>query len=111
EQLLDAAARVFAEKGYEGAKVDEIARTAGLSTGAIYAHYENKSDLLLEAIRSHGSRAVDGTVAGESATTVLDALMHGGVGLGSKRHDNPSLLLEAVVAGRRDPKLQHVLAN
>ena len=33
--LLAAAAEVFAEKGYEGARVAEIARRAGLTTGAI----------------------------------------------------------------------------
>ncbi|MGZ4691111.1 MAG: TetR family transcriptional regulator, partial [Acidimicrobiia bacterium] len=35
EQLLAAAARVIAARGYEGARVSEIAAEAGLSTGAI----------------------------------------------------------------------------
>ena len=38
-RLLTAAAEVFAEKGYDGAGVAEIARRAGLTTGAIYSRY------------------------------------------------------------------------
>src|SRR4051794_9338462 len=60
EQLLDAAARVIAARGYEGARVSEIAAEAGLSTGAIYAHYEGKADLLCAAINRRGPDAVEG---------------------------------------------------
>ncbi len=54
EQLLAAAARVVAARGYEGARVSEIAAEAGLSTGAIYAHYSGKADLLSASITSRG---------------------------------------------------------
>src|SRR4051794_26346167 len=50
-RLLIAAAEVFAEKGYDGAGVAEIARRAGLTTGAIYSRYSGKAELLAEAIR------------------------------------------------------------
>ncbi|HKE75173.1 MAG TPA: helix-turn-helix domain-containing protein, partial [Acidimicrobiales bacterium] len=53
ERLLDAAARVFELKGYEGATVAQIAREAGVSSGAIYAHYASKADLLADALRAH----------------------------------------------------------
>ncbi|HET6835799.1 MAG TPA: helix-turn-helix domain-containing protein, partial [Acidimicrobiales bacterium] len=46
-RLVTAAAEVFAERGYEGARVQEIVRRAGLSTGAIYTNFRNKADLLL----------------------------------------------------------------
>ena len=48
--LIDAAAEVFAERGYDGAGVAEIARRAGVTTGAIYSRYSGKSELLLEAL-------------------------------------------------------------
>src|SRR4051795_1681918 len=50
-RLLDAAAEVFAERGFEGAGVAEIARRAGFTTGAIYSRFAGKADLLAEAIR------------------------------------------------------------
>ena len=45
--LLRAALAAFAERGYEGASIDTIAATAGLSKGAVYANFPNKLDLYL----------------------------------------------------------------
>jgi AcrR family transcriptional regulator len=46
EALLDAAAAVFAKRGFQGASLDEIAETAGYTRGAIYKHFTDKEDLL-----------------------------------------------------------------
>jgi len=46
-QILDAAAQVFAEKGFHRASTKEIARTAGISEGTIYNYFASKSDLLI----------------------------------------------------------------
>ncbi len=48
EALLDAAATVFAERGFHGASLDEIAATAGYTRGAIYKHFADKEELLHE---------------------------------------------------------------
>ena len=45
EALLDAAARVFAERGYRGSSVDAVAAEAGFSKGAVYWHFAGKEDL------------------------------------------------------------------
>jgi AcrR family transcriptional regulator len=45
EALLEAAAKVFAERGYRDASVDEIADEAGFSKGALYWHFDGKQDL------------------------------------------------------------------
>jgi TetR/AcrR family acrAB operon transcriptional repressor len=53
-QILDATERVFHEKGVSRASLAEIAAAAGVSRGAIYWHFENKTDLfqaMLERIR------------------------------------------------------------
>src|SRR3954454_25281224 len=44
--LLDAAARVYARRGFAGATLDEVAEEAGFTKGAIYAHFGSKDDLL-----------------------------------------------------------------
>jgi AcrR family transcriptional regulator len=49
EQIMDAALRVFAKKGYARASNKEIAREAGITPGLIYHYFENK-DALLKAI-------------------------------------------------------------
>jgi len=48
EALLDAAAAVFARRGFHGASLDEIAETAGYTRGAIYKHFQDKEELLHE---------------------------------------------------------------
>jgi AcrR family transcriptional regulator len=50
DELLDAALRVFAERGYGPAGVDAIATAAGYSKGALYWHFSGKEDLLLALI-------------------------------------------------------------
>jgi AcrR family transcriptional regulator len=49
-RLLDAAAEVFARRGYAAARLDEIARTAGFTKGAVYSNFASKHALLAELI-------------------------------------------------------------
>lgn len=53
------AVRVFAQKGYEAASVDEIALEAGVAKGTVYYHFKSKSDLFA-AIIEHGLDALIG---------------------------------------------------
>src|SRR6266536_6224576 len=53
EQLLAAAARVFARKGYAGASVDDIAEEAGFTVGALYSNFAGKQELLMAAFERH----------------------------------------------------------
>lgn len=45
--LLEAAADVFRELGFHGATLDEVARRAGFTKGAVYSNFKNKDDLFL----------------------------------------------------------------
>lgn len=111
QRLLDAAAEVFAERGYERAGVAEIARRAGVTTGAIYSRYTGKAELLLDAIdlRTHDEirRLLGGGGAAGRGTAVLAAL---GAHLVDPDPDpGHALLFEAFVAARRDPQLGAML--
>ncbi len=44
--VIDAALRVFAERGFAGAQLDDIASRAGVTRGAVYHHFTDKTDLL-----------------------------------------------------------------
>src|SRR6266850_2749509 len=46
-RILDAAIKVFAERGFHTATVAEIARAAGVADGTIYLYFKSKDDLLL----------------------------------------------------------------
>lgn len=47
-KVLAAARRLFSEHGYEGATIRDIASAAGMSTGAVFANFSDKSDLFRE---------------------------------------------------------------
>ena len=47
ERILDAAERIFAERGFFAAKVADVAREAGVADGTIYLYFKNKDDLLV----------------------------------------------------------------
>ena len=106
DRLLQAAAQVFAEKGYEKAGVAEIARRAGVTTGAIYSRYGGKAELLLEAVDHHVPDSIDSVLNGSgnlgSPTEVLSML---GDHLLDPLDGGHGLFLEAIVAARRDPDL------
>jgi AcrR family transcriptional regulator len=52
-RLVEAAAHVFADRGFYGASVEEIAERAGFSRGAFYSNFESKEDLFLAVLDSH----------------------------------------------------------
>jgi AcrR family transcriptional regulator len=56
ERLLDAAAAVFAERGYRAASVDDVAAAAGVTKGAVYWNFEGKEDLFLALIEERVDR-------------------------------------------------------
>ena len=49
-KVLGAARKLFSEHGYEGATIRDIAAAAGMSTGAVFANFSDKSDLFREII-------------------------------------------------------------
>jgi AcrR family transcriptional regulator len=58
-EILDGARRAFAEHGYEGATVVRLEAATGLSRGAIFHYFENKTDLFVELAMEMNTRFVD----------------------------------------------------
>ena len=112
EALVAAAAEVFAEKGYEKAGVAEIARRAGLTTGAIYSNFTGKAELLLEAIDLRAETEFEQLFNEHrfqgKATDILQTV---GAHLVSPGKGESHLLLEAITTARRDPELAAMLAG
>ena len=70
-RLLDAALQVFAERGFDGASLDEVAAAANLTKGAIYSNFESKDDLFF-AMMSDQAMSRIGTIRGVLAGSTLD---------------------------------------
>jgi len=69
QRILNAAARLFAEKGYDGARIDEIAREAQVNKALIYYYYKSKEAILAELFR---------TFFRESTALLLNFIERGG---------------------------------
>jgi len=60
-RILDEAARLFREKGYQGASVRDISRSVDMLPGSLYYHFANKDDLLV-AVYAEGVRRITDAV-------------------------------------------------
>ena len=47
EAIIEAAVKIFAQKGFYNAKVNDVAKAAGVADGTIYLYFKNKDDLLI----------------------------------------------------------------
>jgi TetR/AcrR family transcriptional repressor of nem operon len=83
--ILDAAARMFRERGFEGVTVAEVMKAAGLTHGAFYGHFTSKDDLLAQAF-AH-------TLAPYSDPNMptIDFAAFGDAYLSSQHRDNPDI--------------------
>ena len=64
--VIEAAGRLFAEKGYHGTSMRDLGRELGLLGSSLYSHVESKQDLLVEVVEE-GARLFE-----DSATAALD---------------------------------------
>jgi AcrR family transcriptional regulator len=55
-ELLEAALRVFAARGYRNTRIEEVAAEAGVTKGAVYHYFANKEELLLRALEQYQER-------------------------------------------------------
>lgn len=114
-RLLAAATEVFAEKGYAGAGVAEIARRAGVTTGAIYSRYAGKDALLAEAIAAATASELDELFSDHRFEGRMeDILRVAGSHLVSRSADDgdrsaPGMLLESFAAARHEPNVLALL--
>jgi AcrR family transcriptional regulator len=114
-ELLEAAGRAFARRGYDGASVAEIAEEAGFSHGAVYSNFEGKEDLFLALYEQWVAERVAeieavwaaGGAPAERARAAAEEWLE------RVRHDPWVFLLrlEFVIRGVHDPELRRKLAT
>jgi AcrR family transcriptional regulator len=108
EAILAAALDEFAERGFEGARLDDVARRAGIAKGTIYLYFADKETLFQELIRSALGPVVSIIEAAHSVDLPLRAVCDRLATaftrevLGTRRKDIVRLMLSE---GRRFPKI------
>jgi AcrR family transcriptional regulator len=109
-RILDAANKVFAEKGYHEATMDDIAKRLGVSKGAIYLYFSSKEDLF-EAMCKTAPQAFkeilfssfgDEANPIQSATQFFDKML-------KLSASNPGLSFEILAEASRNPSLKRIL--
>lgn len=109
ERLVDAAAEVFARDGFDGARIQDIVRAAGLTTGAVYGRFRGKSELLHEAVVT---RAVpQGPISADGSGQVADVVRRAARRIEGGLTTSEALLLETYVAARREPDVAAAVAD
>src|SRR5919206_3083128 len=95
-RVIDGAAEAFAELGFERARVSDIARAAGLSSGAMYNHFDSKSELLGAVIECHAGNELMKLVESGTTAGLLDVVLARAKQLGAPGGMPTPLLLEAI---------------
>jgi AcrR family transcriptional regulator len=77
-RILDAGRDLFSERGWAATTIDEIVRAAGVTKGALYHHFRDKTDVLRAVYEEQEQRSIDGLLAiGAGHDDPLDALRAG----------------------------------
>ncbi|WP_141886671.1 TetR/AcrR family transcriptional regulator [Leucobacter komagatae] len=116
EKLLEQAIRLFAERGYAGVSLEDIAQAAGFTKGAVYSHFGSKEQTFLAALRAAAEElaglGLEGSAESGSAPDGAQAEGEPSSGAAAGAAAQPesqrlaqtvTLTLEAMLFGRRTP--------
>src|ERR1041385_1603419 len=115
ERIVDAAAQLFRERGFEGIGVADLMKEAGLTHGGFYGHFSSKEDLMAKACTRTSARSRErwAKLAAEAPGNPLAAIA--GAYLTSKHRDNPGsgCLMAALAAdaSRQGPAVRRAITH
>jgi AcrR family transcriptional regulator len=108
--LLEAAGRVYARRGFDGATLDEIAEEAGFTKGAVYDHFGSKEKLLFALLDEHlGNQIAEQVALFDPARAPADRPRAGSDRWMAELEEDPDvfrLFVEAWVHGQRDEEFR-----
>src|SRR5580704_7966199 len=114
ERILDAARKVFVERGFEGASMDEIAETARAGKPTIYARFGDKRALFTEVVtrdvlcriaQFHSEAPTGGTIEGRLARVAI-AMLHW-----TLENERMALMRLAIAEAQRFPDLASTVSR
>lgn len=113
QRILAGASRVFAERGFHEASIQDVVRESGLSVGAIYTYFGSKEELVRASCLAAIGDAIDAVVADlqhagsvrEKFERAIDAWFRGLIGDAG----GPSFLAQAWAAAGEEPAIRDLL--
>lgn len=97
QKVLDAARALFAERGYDAATIRDIAKGAGMSTGAVFANFQDKAELF-EAVFSEEMEGLLADIRGAAGEGRVVERLSSGLTAGYHRSLDHLPLMQAMVA-------------
>jgi AcrR family transcriptional regulator len=115
QRILKAAKRVFVEKGFDRATIDDVVSACGLSVGAIYNYFPNKDELIRVSIDTANREETDALLADTQAVgPIMDRLDRSFRGWWEATIDvpgGPAFLTEAWAEASRRPLIRDLMAR
>ena len=115
QRILKAAFRVFIEKGFHRASIDDVVAACGLSVGAIYNYFPNKDELIRASIDDTGREETEALLADTQAVgSIWDRMERamGGWWRGTVEiPGGPAFLAEAWSEASRRPLIRDLMAR
>jgi len=108
ELLLDAAIEVFAQRGYHGASLEDVAAAAGFTKGAVYSNFETKADLFMALLIRETARrnaALAAAIASEPMEELPKVAGRWLERQAGEHRDWDVLTVEFWLAAARDPQI------
>lgn len=115
QRIVDVAARLFRERGFDGVGVADLMKTAGLTHGGFYGHFRSKEALMAEACEqaiSDTSRHWRATLDNQNPTP-LKALADGYLSANHRDHPGTGCVVAALAndAARQSPAIRHTYTS
>lgn len=98
QKVLEAARQLFAERGYEPATIRDIAKGAGMSTGAVFANFQDKAELFEAVLAADLARLAETMAAAAAAEGSVRARLIAALGAGYHDTLDQLPLVQAVIA-------------
>lgn len=98
QTVLEAAKRLFTERGYGEATVRDIAREAGMSTGAVFANFQDKADLFNDVLAADYEALAVRMRQAAAGEPSIDAALLAALSVGYEFHFTQLPLLQAAVS-------------
>lgn len=119
DRIVSAALRVFGDRGFHGATMQDVVRESGLSVGAIYTWFKSKDDLFLAACdlasgRGFGELAVrlaDGRSVAEKLAIAVAFYFDSAAGSGAELPGNADFLVQAWGRADAEPSVRQMLTR
>ncbi|MCC7076599.1 MAG: TetR family transcriptional regulator [Acidimicrobiia bacterium] len=111
-RLIETAIRIFAERGFERARLADIAREAGFTTGAIYSNFPNKAHLLAESIAAYAPDEIKALFGPVLDVPLTKEVLRERIGILLSAPSVPeaeSLIMEGLAVAARDPSAAEML--